>query len=70
MLEEMFQQIDFNGDGDCTWDEFTSFAIQTSLSAAQAGALDGGNDQLNEYVIEYGEDSLRRDKVPVAMFCC
>ena len=34
MLEEMFYQIDFNGDGDCSWDEFTNFAIQAVLSGS------------------------------------
>ena len=63
MLEEMFQQIDFNGDGDCTWDEFTSFAIQTGLSVTQTRDLLGGRDNLNEYIIEYAEDILLRDNV-------
>ena len=29
MLQEMFYQIDYNGDGTTNWDEFTSFCVQT-----------------------------------------
>ena len=28
MLQEMFHQIDYNGDGSVDWDEFTTFCIQ------------------------------------------
>jgi len=64
MLEEMFSQIDYNGDGACDWDEFTSFAIQQGLSAKQTGALaEPGADVLDEYVIEYREHLHMRDRV-------
>ena len=60
MIQEMFSQIDFNGDGNCDWDEFTNFCIQTGIeSTAKASA---NADTLDEYVIEYGEDMLLRDK--------
>ena len=63
MLEETFAQIDYNGDGDCTWDEFTSFAIQQGLSSKEAGALgEPGADVLDEYVIEYREHMHMRDQ--------
>jgi len=32
MLQEMFYQIDYNGDGTTNWDEFTSFCVQTGAS--------------------------------------
>lgn len=32
MLQEMFYQIDYNGDGTTNWDEFTSFCVQTGES--------------------------------------
>lgn len=60
MIQEMFGQIDFNGDGNCDWDEFTNFCIQTGVEAtAHASA---NSDSLDEYIIEYGEDMLLRDK--------
>jgi WD40 repeat protein/Ca2+-binding EF-hand superfamily protein len=66
MLQEMFHQIDFNGDGSTSWDEFTSFCIQTGLSALQSrkGLSDEGNSySLDQYVIEYGEEILQRDHI-------
>ena len=63
ILEEMFGQIDYNGDGACDWDEFTSFAIQQGLSARQtAGLAEPGADELDEYVIEYAEHLHMRDR--------
>jgi WD40 repeat protein/Ca2+-binding EF-hand superfamily protein len=63
MLEEMFAQIDFNGDGDCTWEEFTSFAIQQGLSSKQAGSMaEPGSDVLDEYKIQYREVLHLRDR--------
>jgi WD40 repeat protein/Ca2+-binding EF-hand superfamily protein len=69
MIQEMFQQIDYNGDGGADWDEFTTFCIQTA-SEVQGQTPQGAS--MNEYVIEYAEDSLRRDRVlspyrPVAL---
>ena len=64
MLEEMFYQIDFNGDGDCSWEEFTNFAIQAVLSGNNSASdRESGSDSLNEYVIEYTEDITLRDTV-------
>jgi WD40 repeat protein len=66
MLQEMFHQIDFNGDGSTSWDEFTSFCIQTGLSAMQSrkGLTEEGNSfSLDQYVIEYGEEILQRDHI-------
>lgn len=66
MLQEMFHQIDFNGDGSTSWDEFTSFCIQAGLSAMQnrKGLTDDGNSySLDQYVIEYGEEILQRDHI-------
>lgn len=69
MIQEMFQQIDYNGDGGADWDEFTTFCIQT---ASEGQSLNAAGSSMDEYVIEYAEDSLRRDKVlspyrPVAL---
>jgi hypothetical protein len=64
MLEEMFYQIDFNGDGDCSWEEFTNFAIQAVLQSNNSVSdRAGGSDSLNDYVIEYSEDIMLRDKI-------
>jgi len=69
MIQEMFMQIDYNGDGSADWDEFTTFCIQTA-SEVKSGGVSGSN--IDEYVIEYQEDSMMRDKVlspyrPVAL---
>lgn len=69
MIQEMFMQIDYNGDGSADWDEFTTFCIQTA-SDVKSGGVGGSN--IDEYVIEYQEDSMLRDKVlspyrPVSM---
>lgn len=69
MIQEMFQQIDYNGDGGADWDEFTTFCIQT---ASEGQSSNAAGSSMDEYVIEYAEDSLRRDKVlspyrPVAL---
>ena len=61
MIQEMFQQIDYNGDGGADWDEFTTFCIQTA-SEVQGSSHPQGV-AIDEYVIEYAEDSLRRDTV-------
>jgi WD40 repeat protein len=68
MLQEMFYQIDYNGDGTTNWDEFTSFCVQTGLSVntnKTTGAAGGGEKafSLEQYVIEYGEAQLERDHV-------
>jgi Ca2+-binding EF-hand superfamily protein len=31
MLQELFLQIDFNGDGTVSWDEFTTFLTITGM---------------------------------------
>ena len=36
MIQEMFQQIDYNGDGGADWDEFTTFCIQTASEGQSA----------------------------------
>ena len=64
MLQEMFHQIDYNGDGACNWDEFTSFCVQTGLSAiANKKGNANTNYSLEQYVIEYGEEILQRDHI-------
>ena len=62
MIQEMFQQIDYNGDGSADWDEFTTFCIQTA-SKGKGGKGAAGGSTIDEYVIEYQEDSMRRDKI-------
>eukprot|EP00605_Chrysophyceae_sp_TOSAG23-4_P000072 GSChrysophyteH1.ASY1.ANO1.74.1 assembled CDS len=69
MIQEMFQQIDYNGDGSADWDEFTTFCIQTASDGKGVGV---GGSSIDEYVIEYEEDSAKRDRVlspyrPVAL---
>ena len=61
MIQEMFQQIDYNGDGGADWDEFTTFCIQTASEVQ--GAAHPQGVAMDEYIIEYAEDSLRRDTV-------
>lgn len=61
MLQEMFYQIDYNGDNNCNWDEFTSFCVQVGVSIKNAGASANGF-QLDQYHIEYNEDGLHRDR--------
>eukprot|EP00981_Chlorochromonas_danica_P013586 scaffold6531_cov169-Ochromonas_danica.AAC.8 len=70
MLQEMFHQIDYNGDGSTDWDEFTTFCVQTGLtnvkSRSQQQVAAAAADQpfsLDEYVIEYGEEILHRDHI-------
>lgn len=60
MIQEMFSQIDFNGDGNCDWDEFTNFCIQTGIESTSKASANA--ESLDEYIIEYGEDMLLRDK--------
>lgn len=36
MIEELFSQIDFNGDGTVDWDEFTTFTIALSVASAES----------------------------------
>lgn len=61
MLQEMFHQIDYNGDGGADWDEFTSFCIQIAGNSLVGNSND--NETLDEYVIEFCEDHLKRDRV-------
>lgn len=66
MLQEMFHQIDFNGDTTVDWDEFTTFCIQTGLSVSSTAEVPTDStqsDTLDEYIIEYGEELLMRDRV-------
>lgn len=67
MLQEMFQQIDYNGDGSTNWDEFTTFCVQTGLTTnsrnGQVNASGETGFSLEQYVIEYGEEVLQRDHV-------
>ena len=65
MLQEMFYQIDYNGDGTTNWDEFTSFCVQTGLAVNtnKSGADNNKNFSLEQYVIEYAEAHLDRDHV-------
>lgn len=65
LLEEMFNQIDYNGDMFVNWDEFTSFCIQSSLVEVNllGDTSTNNNDDLDEYVIEYNEEILLRDRV-------
>eukprot|EP01033_Poteriospumella_lacustris_P016806 gene16806-12025_t len=68
MLQEMFHQIDYNGDGSTNWDEFTTFCVSTGLNVTvNKKALDNNNDSqeqsLDQYVIEYGEEVLQRDRI-------
>jgi hypothetical protein len=64
MLQEMFHQIDYNGDGGTNWDEFTTFCVQTGLTTANTrrGNRESGYS-LDQYVIEYGEEVLHRDHI-------
>lgn len=61
MIQEMFMQIDYNGDGGSDWNEFTTFLSLTGLG--NHGSNEGGGDELNVYKIEYNEDPGRRDRV-------
>lgn len=66
LLQDMFSQIDFNGDGAVDWDEFTTFCIHTGLVGSGAGGASDGpsastKDTLDDYVIEYGEDNELKD---------
>jgi hypothetical protein len=57
---------DINGDKQSDWDEFTSFCIHQSNASDQQTNSEVTNDNsnvLNEYVIEYKEDVLRRDTI-------
>ena len=66
MIQEMFMQIDYNGDGGSDWNEFTTFLSLTGLSDQSSLNSGAGGDQqigLNEYKIEYSEDPGRRDAV-------
>lgn len=68
MLQEMFFQIDYNGDGTCNWDEFTTFCVSTGLNVTvNKKAIGSGKDTMSQaldsYVIEYGEEFLQRDHI-------
>lgn len=59
--------LDYNGDASVDWDEFTSFCIQTGMGDGNTHSADNEKASnirsLDEYVIEYGEDVLMRDRV-------
>jgi hypothetical protein len=63
LIHEMFSQIDYNNDNNNDWDEFTTFCVQIGVGAAgnkeAASSADARN--LDQYIIEYGEDILLRD---------
>ena len=62
MLQDMFGQIDFNGDGSVDWDEFTTFCIHTGLVTAPEQAEGGASSgTLENYTIEYAEDHNIKD---------
>ena len=62
MIQEMFYQIDYNGDGGSDWNEFTTFLSLTGL-ASQSQSAATMDSELNEYTIEYNEDPGRRDRI-------
>ncbi len=59
MIHEMFSQIDYNGDNNCDWDEFTTFCIHMSFTASNKPTTNA----LDEYTIEYMENIALRDNV-------
>jgi hypothetical protein len=65
LLQDMFTQIDFNGDGTVDWDEFTTFCIHTGLVGnSGTGGLDDVEvavGSLDSYVIEYTEDKQLKE---------
>jgi Ca2+-binding EF-hand superfamily protein len=61
-LQDMFSQIDFNGDGTVDWDEFTTFCIQMGLTSNDAKGYNNEN-VLDKYVVEYREDGTTQDNV-------
>ena len=78
MIQEMFLQIDYNGDGSSSWHEFTTFLSTTGLTASQNRSKDvsvndhisedmdslaNGGLELDVYHIEYIEERQRRDRV-------
>lgn len=61
MLQEMFHQIDYNGDQTTNWDEFTTFCVQTGV--VEHISSGGSTYSLDDYIIEYGEEPLQRDHI-------
>lgn len=61
-LQDMFSQIDFNGDGTVDWDEFTTFCIQMGFTASDTKSYSSEN-VLDNYVVEYTEDGNVHDNV-------
>lgn len=61
-LQDMFSQIDFNGDGTVDWDEFTTFCIQIGLNSNDSKSF-GNESVLDKYVVEYTEDGNIIDNV-------
>ena len=52
ILEELFEQIDINGDTKVDWDEFTSFNIENGMSATKQS----DNANLDEYSVTMSQD--------------
>ena len=68
LIQEMFQQIDYNGDHFTDWDEFTTFCIQTGVVTSNESAEDENkqtkkNGMIQEEIsITYCEDAVMRDR--------
>jgi hypothetical protein len=69
MIQELFLQIDYNGDGGASWNEFTTFLSITGLRPTNSSDMvfgsqgASGEDDLNDYTIAYSEDMTRRDHI-------
>ena len=57
ILEELFEQIDINGDTKVDWDEFTSFNIENGMSVTKQS----DNADLDEYSITISQDQTHYD---------
>ncbi|GMH51681.1 hypothetical protein TL16_g01060 [Triparma laevis f. inornata] len=57
ILEELFEQIDINGDTKVDWDEFTSFNIENGMSVTKQS----DNADLDEYSVTISQDQSHHD---------
>lgn len=57
MLDELFCQIDFNGDGVVDWEEFTTFCIFMGLQQL----ADAEKPDITDDAVRYVEDTSRRE---------